>query len=403
MHDVSNGPGTADWAKAVSPLPFHPVANVFPLLEGEQFRELAEDIQAHGLQEPIVLFEGKILDGRNRYRACFTGRVAPQFRTFDERDGNPVAFVISANLRRRHLNDSQRAIIAAQLEKLKHGGDRKTDQDANLHLDRGRVAELLNVSPRTVASGRKVVVHGIDDLRRKVESGTLSVSAAADVAELPEAEQREIIAKGEKWILEKAKDIRAGRAEQRCAEIAALRAETAAAIPEGKYGTIVIDPPWPMRKIERDVRPNQVAFDYPTMTEEELAAFPVGEHGGRGLSPVLLDDAAFLARGAAPRRSLGVPLLPPDGVAQAGRLSAGRTAAIQLRVRHLCAARLAGIRRYQGVPVRFHAERREHSRKPDEFYQLIARVTDGPRIDVFSREPREGFAQFGNETEKFCA
>jgi N6-adenosine-specific RNA methylase IME4 len=51
----------------------------------------------------------------------------------------------------------------------------------------------------------------------------------------------------------------------------------------------------------------------------------------------------------------------------------------------------------------FTANRREHSRKPDEFYDVIRRVTGGSRIDVFSREAREGFAQFGNETQKFEA
>lgn len=52
-------------------------------------------------------------------------------------------------------------------------------------------------------------------------------------------------------------------------------------------------------------------------------------------------------------------------------------------------------------PTCFEAPRREHSRKPDEFYETIARVTAGPRIDVFSREARDGFEQFGNEVERF--
>jgi len=49
----------------------------------------------------------------------------------------------------------------------------------------------------------------------------------------------------------------------------------------------------------------------------------------------------------------------------------------------------------------FEAPRREHSRKPDEFYDTVRRVTGGSRIDVFSREKREGFAQYGNESDKF--
>jgi N6-adenosine-specific RNA methylase IME4 len=55
----------------------------------------------------------------------------------------------------------------------------------------------------------------------------------------------------------------------------------------------------------------------------------------------------------------------------------------------------------KGFPCCFNAPRREHSRKPDEFYEIVGLVTKGSRIDVFSREQREGFAQYGNEVAKF--
>ena len=64
-------------------LAFHPLAEKFRLLKGEEFEKLAEDIRSNGLREPIVLYEGKILDGRNRYRACQEGKVDIKMRKFD--------------------------------------------------------------------------------------------------------------------------------------------------------------------------------------------------------------------------------------------------------------------------------------------------------------------------------
>jgi len=166
---------------------FHPLANLFPLIEGADFDALVEDIGAHGLREPITLYQGQILDGRNRYRACEETSVEPKFEHYTGSD--PVGFVVSLNLRRRHLNESQRAMVAARLATLKQGA--RTDLSPTGEMSQAQAANLLNVGKRSVERAAEVRDHGTQGLLKAVDGGELSVTAAADIATLPEAEQIE--------------------------------------------------------------------------------------------------------------------------------------------------------------------------------------------------------------------
>src|SRR5690606_33595186 len=78
-------------------------------------------VTALGLREPPVLLGGRVLDGRNRYRACLEVGVAPRFVDFDGGEGDALAYVVSLNLHRRHLSESQRAMVAARIANLRDG------------------------------------------------------------------------------------------------------------------------------------------------------------------------------------------------------------------------------------------------------------------------------------------
>jgi len=227
-------------------LQFHPLADLFPLLEGAEFDELVADVRAHGVREPVWIHGTRILDGRNRYRAAQAADVECPTRTYDG-DG-PVEFVISLNLKRRHLSESQRAMVAAKLANLKDG--QRADLVEGLPI--GRASGLLNVGERTVARAREVREHGVPELVEAVERGTVSVAAAADIASQPLEEQHQIVARGEREILEAAKAIRAKNMEERRSErIARLAAISNCDAPlpqDRKYPVILADPPCPARR-----------------------------------------------------------------------------------------------------------------------------------------------------------
>jgi ParB-like chromosome segregation protein Spo0J len=156
---------------------FHPIADLFPLMTEEELEVLAADIKANGLGISIVLYQGKVLDGRNRYLACLKADVEP---TFAEYTGNdPLAHSLSLNLQRRHLTTAQRAAVAADVANLRSG--QRADYAAASNeapVSQSEAAELLNVSRSAVQ--RAATVRTADaELHEKVKAGEVTLQDAA--------------------------------------------------------------------------------------------------------------------------------------------------------------------------------------------------------------------------------
>ena len=188
-------------------LEFHEVANVFPLMNWQDYQILKFDISENGLREAIVVHNGRIVDGRHRYRACLELGIEPKLREWDQ-EGSLVAFAVSMNLHRRHLTASQRAMLAAEIKPLfeqearKRQGVRKK-VSANLReVGSGKASEqagqLVSVSARSVESASKVKRLGIPELVEAVRHGDIAVSMAAKVADLPYGDQLKIAESGTK-------------------------------------------------------------------------------------------------------------------------------------------------------------------------------------------------------------
>ena len=166
-------------------------------------------------------------------------------------------------------------------------------------------------------------------------------------------------------------------------------------LPENNYRTIIVDPPWPMEKIEREVRPNQAGFDYPTMSIEEIAAMELP----------IADDAFVFLWTTQKFLPNAFQIMEAWGLKYRFTMVWHKNGGIQPynSAQFNCEFVLVGSK---GNPIfadpkafktAFNAPRQGHSVKPNEFYDLVERVTLSPRLDMFARREIEGFDVWGNE------
>lgn len=190
----------------------HPICELFPPMSGDEFSELTEDIAKHGQRETIKTYQGQIIDGRHRWNACTVLGLAPRFEEWDGR-GSMVAYVVSLNLRRRHLTTSQRGMVGAKLlphleqeaqERQRQAGRTSgrgrpkkvradlpeanqgpiaepADPPLGEHRARDDAAAIVNVSPRTIADAAEIL-ETAPDLAGEVETGAATIHAAKQEA-----------------------------------------------------------------------------------------------------------------------------------------------------------------------------------------------------------------------------
>ncbi|WP_315774885.1 MULTISPECIES: MT-A70 family methyltransferase [unclassified Bradyrhizobium] len=207
---------------------FHPYAELFPLIEGADFYDLAEDIRINGLKDRIILIgqgdaAAQILDGRNRYRALVwimsTGEgVGPGwshaglhegdklqaadildvgnrflFRQFAQAvDGDPLDFVLSRNLHRRQMSADERRMVGARLVTLRQGRPEQTSQSAN--ISREQAAKITQADVAGIDRARSVIAHAAPEIVEAASRGKISVAAAAEIAAQPIERQAQIVA-----------------------------------------------------------------------------------------------------------------------------------------------------------------------------------------------------------------
>lgn len=154
---------------------FHPLSALFPLMRGQRFDSFVANIKKRGgLIEPITMYEGRILDGRNRWLACeAAGITDPPMVEYDGDD--PRGFVFSKNVERRQLSETQRGMIAARMSTLKRGRPAKNVGIPT--ITQSDAAALLHISRDTVIQAAKVIESGTLEMIDQADSGERSLHA----------------------------------------------------------------------------------------------------------------------------------------------------------------------------------------------------------------------------------
>ena len=270
--------GGVDTRPVPKPKGDHPLAGVFPLMVGAELDALIADIGENGLNEPIVVFEGQILDGRNRERACKKAGVEPRYVEFDS-SRSPIEFVISANIKRRHLDQGQLAAVAANIATMTHGGVRvrRGEQVATLPLEVAQksAASLVGVSPRVVTAATAVKKKGDPCVFEALMEGRVGAMRAAEIVALPAEDQRFLVSKMSKDdIVKNHERIKKDQKREETFKRINEQASASPAWPEGRYSVIYADPP-----TEDDFghTKKDVELHYPTMSWDDLKALPVEE------------------------------------------------------------------------------------------------------------------------------
>lgn len=382
--------------------------SLIPAISEAELEALEQSLTKEGCRDPLIVWleENTLLDGHNRYEICRRLGIEVAVLRYSMEDRLEAQIWMRRNqVARRNLTDDQRAVNAARLvlletekskrDRAKKAGEKRSaaakrdDQGKMMPSLLGDVSSKLEstdeqpeprkrdtpkrtqISKESAVSERKVknaleIEKADPDLLNKVEAGEIKLSDATR-----EIKRKAVIENLESVAVKEAKEL------------------------AGEYDVIVIDPPWPMKKIERDERPNQSEFEYPTMTEEELAAMKMPAASDCHLwlwttqkfMPMafrLLDawdfkyTCTFVWHKPGGFQPIGLPQYNAEFALYARK---GAPKFIDTKAFNTC----------------FEAPRGKHSEKPEEFYEVVRRVTAGRRIDIFNRRAIEGFDVYGKE------
>lgn len=385
---------------------FHPIADIWPMMKGADFDSLKDDIMINGLKEFPTLFEGKILDGRNRAKAMMSlGKPVP-VRRFEGTEQDAIKFAISKNNKRRQLSDSQRAMVAARLTAFGRGQDPRSVKEEDFESGDdgiksalvpiygetvGEAAGKLDISPRYVTSAKAVIDKGIPELVDKVDDAAISVRTAEKISRIPKDQQREVLASIDKGV----KPQQAVKTHNRKQKSMRL-ADKVNALPDKKYPVLYVDPPWKFETFSENGMDRSADNHYPTMTLHEIESLKVPAHKDCVIFlwvtvPFLEAGIALLNKWGFDYKSSMVWVKDKDGT---GYWARNRHELLLIGTKGDIPAPESPVSSVIPWPVGFH------SAKPVGVYEIIeSYFPDLPKLEMFARGDREGWDSWGNEAD----
>lgn len=364
----------------------HELCKLFPVMQAEQFDALVDDIRANGLKSPVIIFEDKILDGRHRYKACVNLGIDADVEKYEGDD--PLGFVISHNLARRHLDESQRAMIAARIANLKDG--QKKSRAPIGAASQSEAADRLSVGRRSVQRARTVIDKGTAELQQAVEEGKVAVSVAAKIAELPAEQQTKIVAEARPDQAIK-KVAREGKEQALAAKTIEQSTQT-----DKVYGVIYIDPPWKFETFSENGMDRSADNHYPTMSMQSLSQ----------LAMPAANDCIMFMWATVPMMPEAIDLLTDWGFTYkshiawvkdrigTGYWTRNKHELLLIATKGNVPAPAMGMQ----PPSVIELPVGRHSEKPEFFADMITSLyPTTPKVEIFARIGRAGWDSIGNE------